>query len=198
MTKNPSVLVGGMAALVAVGFAVGFGVAQRRGVEESRSRTWAPPSPLESGRRPDAASPGSSRTGSGAAEPDREKFRERIVELETELQIARDEAAKIRPESRATSLADRKFGEARRADREAPDRTVPERPGGEARRGGTEGRAEAGADERRTRRRRLHPSAPHRAGAGTGRPRRASRSSRLEVEACSRSVVCRSARPWPR
>lgn len=94
MTRNPAVLVGAAVALVAIGFAAGVGVGGRRAVEEGRTRSDVPSEPPAPPRSAASTPVSSMRTETPDIPRDPDKLRERIVELETELRIVREEAGK--------------------------------------------------------------------------------------------------------
>jgi hypothetical protein len=94
MTRNPAILVGVAVVLLAAGFALGFLIGQRRATEDGRSRTSpaVSPSPVRATPGSDPSAPG--RSASAAADLDREKLRERILDLEAQLRIDREESGK--------------------------------------------------------------------------------------------------------
>lgn len=92
--RNPAVLVGVAAVLLAAGFAAGYKVGERRAVEEGSPRSPSNSAPSTSRTPTDARSGGSTSTDTPTSDSTRDKLRERVVELEAEVRLLREETGK--------------------------------------------------------------------------------------------------------
>ena len=111
MTKKPAVLIGGTAILIAIGFAAGFGVGQQRAVEEGRRGPGVTSNSTPGSGSAVSPMSDSARSESPARELDGEKLRERVVELENDLRIAREQSGKGSAPAPGADAARRAFEE---------------------------------------------------------------------------------------
>jgi len=106
MTRNPATLIAGVLAFVGVGFILGVRVGGRRAVEEGRPTQTAPTGTTAASRNEPRGGSGSE---TGGQEEERTRLRERILELESQLRIAREESARKPPSEAEAEIARRAF-----------------------------------------------------------------------------------------
>jgi len=103
MVRNPAILVAGVLVLVGVGFILGVRVGVRRAIEEGRPTRTAPTGAATAAARRGADSE------NGGPEEEATRLRRRILELETQLRVAREEAARTPSSEADADIARRAF-----------------------------------------------------------------------------------------
>src|SRR5258708_5091615 len=106
MTRNPAAVVAGVLVLVGVGFILGVRVGERRAIEEGRTTQSVPKGTAGASRNQPRRG---ARPQTGGLEEERTRLRERILELESQLRIAREESSRKPSAEADADIARRAF-----------------------------------------------------------------------------------------